>query len=303
MDSNHLKKRQHYVWREYLRGWATPDNPERVFCLRNGKEPFPANLMNLAQEKYFYQIEELSAEEIDFIKIFAINDQNPFIREIDMNWLSTYCAVFSYIRLFESLGYKDEQFSKLLTVNAGEEFQSKIEESASYLIDMLRNDDISFFSEEQGRIDFSLYITNQYFRTKNIKEKIKNTASKIQSIDFEKCWKVLRYIMASDLAYSIAIVHADYHMCLLKNDTSINFITGDQPVINSKVTEEELGKKISELDFYYPISPSRAILITKDSDKLGIIQVSEKDVLHFNHLIKVHSLEELFALNEKDFDA
>jgi len=49
-----IKKRQHYVARYYLKPWS--DN-EQIYCIRNQKV-FKSNLMNIAQEKYFYELQE-----------------------------------------------------------------------------------------------------------------------------------------------------------------------------------------------------------------------------------------------------
>ena len=53
---------QHYVWRYYLRQWATN---EQIICLRDRNKIFPVNLMKIAQEKLFYQFCESS--ETDFL--------------------------------------------------------------------------------------------------------------------------------------------------------------------------------------------------------------------------------------------
>ena len=65
------KKNQHYVWREYLRSWATN---EKIACLREGKfiEPNP-NLKNIGQERYFYRTEP-PQQFIDLV--MKINDLN-----------------------------------------------------------------------------------------------------------------------------------------------------------------------------------------------------------------------------------
>lgn len=64
-----IKKRQHYVWRNYLRGWA--DKKDHIWALKKdeGKILCP-ELMGVAQEKYFYRVHELTKPEIDFMRRF-----------------------------------------------------------------------------------------------------------------------------------------------------------------------------------------------------------------------------------------
>ena len=59
-----LKKHQHYVWQYYLKPWTT-DN--KINCLRKGKN-FNTSLKNIAQERFFYRVEELGVNEIRFFK-------------------------------------------------------------------------------------------------------------------------------------------------------------------------------------------------------------------------------------------
>jgi len=59
-----VKKRQHYVWKHYLKEWAA--QKEQPFCLR-GDKIFPANVDNIAVERFFYKREELTKPDIVII--------------------------------------------------------------------------------------------------------------------------------------------------------------------------------------------------------------------------------------------
>jgi len=62
------KIRQHYVSRFYLKPWVEND---QIWCLRDRKI-FSANLMKIANEKYFYELRDLSPEDMALIERFAI---------------------------------------------------------------------------------------------------------------------------------------------------------------------------------------------------------------------------------------
>ena len=57
---NQVTKKQHYIWRNYLRPWTDNNSTTgRITCLRKNKI-FPTSLMNIAHENYFYNIHALS---------------------------------------------------------------------------------------------------------------------------------------------------------------------------------------------------------------------------------------------------
>jgi hypothetical protein len=58
------KKLHHFVPRFYLRAWAAN---ERIYCLQDGKILNP-NIRNVGAENYFYSLQELSLEDIDFLR-------------------------------------------------------------------------------------------------------------------------------------------------------------------------------------------------------------------------------------------
>jgi hypothetical protein len=48
-------KKQHYVWRKYLRPWATN---EKIYCWRRKENKvFGADLMGVANETFFYRVQ------------------------------------------------------------------------------------------------------------------------------------------------------------------------------------------------------------------------------------------------------
>src|SRR5688572_10702991 len=64
-DAAPIKKRkQHFVWRRYLAAWA---KDEQITCAR-GRATFVANVRDVAQERDFYRLEELTAEDLYWLR-------------------------------------------------------------------------------------------------------------------------------------------------------------------------------------------------------------------------------------------
>jgi hypothetical protein len=61
---NQLKKKQHYVWKEYLKPWCLN---RRIFTyLKSLKKPIFSSLDGVAQERYYYSLAEFTIEEERF---------------------------------------------------------------------------------------------------------------------------------------------------------------------------------------------------------------------------------------------
>jgi hypothetical protein len=61
-----MGKLQHFVGRFYLRAWA---EGERLYCLQDHKVRRD-NIRNLAAENYFYRLQELIPEDVEFLRRF-----------------------------------------------------------------------------------------------------------------------------------------------------------------------------------------------------------------------------------------
>ncbi|MES2614071.1 MAG: DUF4238 domain-containing protein, partial [Bdellovibrionota bacterium] len=127
-------------------------------------------------------------------------------------------------------------------------------------------------------------------------------------IDLEKIWFPLSHILALTLSDSLIDISCTdpkkFELILLKNNSSIPFITSDQPVVNTFVTDADIRKQteVKELELYYPISPTRAVLITQNIPSLNskIIEIKEdNEVLNYNKHIIRQSHEQIYS-NQKE---
>ncbi len=294
------KRRHHYVWRRYLRSWAKND---LIWCLRNGNV-FETNLINIGQARDFYKLKELTEQEISFIKKVALEKNNPILRELNQGWIELFTLVFKLKKVVEKKKIIDPKLNKIIDeaiFNLEEDLHGRLESQAEPYLDAILQEDISFYRMEDGFIDFTHYICVQYMRTQNIKNNVQLSLRGFDVVDIDKIWNILTHIFATNLGWSIYADKKPFNMILLKNDTQLELITGDQPVINTYAIGIPIYISPADLEFYYPVSPCLAILLSNnDSYAPGEMHyLSLKDVKKYNQGILEQSHSQIYSKSKE----
>jgi hypothetical protein len=286
------KRKHHYVWKNYLRAWAIN---EQIFCRLDGKIINP-NLIGIAQERDFYQIIPLTAEDVQFIQIFIIERTIGELRKIQEDFLGNYLIAQNLTELGEDWGKENQEIetaTKTFKSNFLEDWHCSIELSASGLLESLRAGETSIFNNYELRADFLIYVCTQYFRTKNIKTAVLTMDSPIKKEMLERTHNLTMLMLATTMAYNLEA----YMIKLLINPTSLELLTADQPIINTYANPMYTGNPPEKTELYYPISPSKAIMITSNTNnpQTKTISLDEKEVQRLNYLMVAHSRKQVFA--------
>lgn len=298
-----IKKRQHYVSRYYLKAWT--DNKEHICCLRENKI-FSSNLMGVAQEKYFYELQNLTDTEIDLVKKLAIEPSPKNIQESHLDFLNSYLLTFKFEKILKEKmdNEKKEELEKTVNMmkkNFEEDYHAKIEGIGHKYLDLIKNENIEFYydTSSEDRMAFLFFITLQYMRTKKRRNATINEFKDV-NINMRKLWPILAHIFSSNMALSLHI-DKEFNLVLLENKSNIDFITGDQPLVNTYGLQKKKQLEHDELEFYYPVSPKLAILITKKIKNKKKIQITDsKKVENYNHMIYSSKEEQLFAEKQNE---
>lgn len=293
-------RRQHYVWKNYLTPWTTNG---RIWC-RHDKNIFLTDPVNIGQERDFYRLNELDEAETKTLIDFIGTDSLPHLQKLNRKWLELFNGVFQLRRVLGRLGtIPDEANARIEEyVNNFEELiHGKLENKATVYLNSLLKEDVGFFNTEQGYIGFMWYLCVQYVRTKRMKAHVIRQVPQIQSVKTERIWNVMSHMFATNMGWGFFAERNSYRMCLLKNSTLKGLITGDQPVINTFATGPENAPP-KDVEFYYPISPKLAVLITKSRpDCLGKYAMADTDVAKYNSMISEQSYLQLYAATKGDF--
>lgn len=325
-----LKKAQHYVFQSYLKAWC--NDGKKLWCLKDNNI-FESNTHNVAQQRFFYEIEKWSEEEIAFYKIYISDQplwfqksliahfheyQYPFEEEERLKKLHD--ALLCYIRLKGDNALPleiEENFSdvqKVLDIakkNMTEDFYSDIEGEATKWIEMLQNKDTSFYKGDEFG-DFISFIGLQYFRTKKMSDHFINVLESAKNNkNLVPYWKRYginpKHIISRHFVHMLAwqyqgaltenLIQKKPHMTLLVNNSPNHFLTSDQPIINIKADYKDVNQTVKELVLYLPISPTIAITIN-DNNSVDEISIDEFTINQYNKLIVDSSHEFVFGDNE-----
>ena len=147
--SSSVTKKQHYVWRAYLAAWVRKN---KIYCLRDGGI-FPSNLMGVAQERYFYRLQELNAKEREFIRQFAMQESHGALKESNVEWLQLFTQLFDLKENLQERGLMNKEFEQSLKeveLQLEESLHSMVEGDSKKYLDMLLSQNTSFYEDEQA---------------------------------------------------------------------------------------------------------------------------------------------------------
>lgn len=272
------KKKQHYVWEFYLKGWGVNN---QVWCRRNEKV-FLSSTENVAQERYFYETKSLTDAEIELLR--NMMRKGPVINQI-----TNLSSLDVYIRIANSTG----DFSRY----GLEEYHSMIENKAISVMTALRSGDDTVLKDKQSKIDLCIYLGHQYTRTKKSKNSFvplsqeTDIPEKYAGCDLVKVHHAASFVFAAAIGNAMCN-HLD--LKLVKNESSTNLLTCDQPIYNLRAVP---GKEAKDSSFYFPLSPSLALWAKKDPN-IEVIDFS--NVKKLNSFMVNNSYELVFAYSEEE---
>jgi len=296
---NQATIRQHYIWRNHLAPWTDNGSATGTIICFQDQKIFPVSLTNIALEKYFYSIKELSTLEKSIICEMTIKNVTGRQKEVNQGWLDLYCAPFDLvdeaIQWRKSVGYpldkayiqSSQSFGTWIT-DYIERLHAHIESTGKKYIDLLRQNDLSFWGVEKCRDEFSFFLCNQYFRTKRMRDSVagafainKAEHEALKQLQPENMWLPLSLIFATNVG---AHISHEYTPVMLQAEENC-FLVGDQPIVNTRSTFNPTSPP-SDLELFYPITPHSALLLTTDSKYcLGqTIVIDANEVEKYNEL-------------------
>jgi len=291
------KERQHHVWQHYLKSWANEDG--QVFCLSDGRI-FSTGTNVLAVERDFYKLSKTTPEDIKLLRWLIVDNATPDAKRMHEKFLAMMTFPMDFVeanrRQLNNLNLIEESLDEYMT-NALEDEHMGIEGRFLPHLERIKNGDLSFYSDSEGCLDFLMFISAQYMRTKGIKVRSIQSIKEKNGKDLSRIWSLMSSMYATNIMTSLFFSRKVRKLVLIENLTGLEFITGDQPAINLLGTPPLPPESLS---IYYPISPKLAIILAEDNQApmFTTETLTAKDVAELNGRIVAASHSQVFANTE-----
>ncbi|MDR6189238.1 hypothetical protein QE372_001506 [Agrobacterium pusense] len=263
---------------------------------RSDGSHFKSDAKNVAVQRDFYRIPELSDADIDVVKKFiALHPSH--LHEQAFDWLNMYAAPALLRKAIRHSGneisaHQEEQIQQLEII-AEESVHSALEEDALPLLAGLVSGQRDPWVAEDDAMIFSLFLAFQHVRTKRMRDTVLNNAKAEHLGSFTRVYPVMRAILASNLGWSWYSDRKNWGIRRLTAGGKLEFITSDQPTWNML---EPTGS--NALSIYYPVSPRAAILfenLNNDSVLPPNDQLTDAEVAGLNRIVADKSHEQIFG--------
>ena len=314
-------KKQHYVWRGYLKRWnENEDRFGKVYVYRknvlgNQPEIEYALLENVGFRKYFYDMTGFSKADVSVVSqlIAHIQKDNLVPLGLDHELLGNANAERDFIETlmgqYEDIDNKHQFLDKMISGDLSFYQDSLVQETLNELYDEVMNalfgsrkkSDVELMTDtlnamehiedENLKHEFHRFFFMQHQRSPVILENqvknfetLKSQYSTIKDINTNFYANSLMIFFVETIAINVS---NKMHTWIERynNKTNIPFVTTDTPVVNLT------GMKFLEKnEFYYPVSPKIAIklCVTSKGSKYGRAKNICLDITDENEVKKLN---------------
>jgi len=294
-----ITKKQHHVWKDYFDPWLVEG---LISFTRNGNV-LTTSPGNVAHQRYFYEIGEMTEKDVRMLKTLASGQKSELIRIGAESWIASVQLIFTFRDAMVTLGADRSSIDGFVTQGArqlGEQYQGMIEHSGLKYLPALRNADAFNIAEGEDYIEFCYFAMTQYFRTVRAKESLKREMETDNPGYVDRSMAAIIPMMATLVGSALINGRDRFVPTLLLNKSGVKFITGDQPIINTYAVGVPRGEVIPGTEFYYPISPDRAIIFSENLRYRSGVITDPGDVKEFNRMMAISAEHSVFASSEDE---
>ncbi|MBB4659041.1 DUF4238 domain-containing protein [Parvularcula dongshanensis] len=296
--TNTVPRRHHYVWRYYLEAWAV----DGAVSVVRDQDVFATNPINLAVQKDFYRLSEMSSGDRQIIEEFiARTESEPHMRQLYMRFLDQFFMPSLFKKYFAEWGIEDldaEKFIENMEIALEETYHSLIESDNIPHLDALRSGNLQFWNDDASATKFVSFLCHQHLRTKRIRDSVVEQFRQHSDPTFAvRLLPIMRAILSQKFARSICAERDLWDIRIITTNTDEVFITSDQPTRNLLS-----GEGHDHLCLFYPISPKSALLLEKVTNQRifdNRTLLSCEEVMELNIDTLKHSHEQAFANSQE----
>lgn len=257
--------------------------------------------MNVGQQKDFYRVRDMTDQDIALVHAVVVAPMNSEIQKrAAERWLTDFNMLGRFRRHLESQGIDAASALEPLYIEAEEKLHGDIERNALPLLKRLLASETFCLDDDDDYIVFVHFLMTQYFRTSGLLANVKRGMDDRFPGTIERSMGVLRHMFATTAGFTLFAERSTMKPHLLLNETNVPLITGDQPVINALAVDLPPDVAVQDCEFYYPLSPHKALVITK-SDRFSSGRITDAALAReFNRLIAVAAERQIYGATDAD---
>lgn len=307
------KTKHHYVWAHYLRDWTIDGT--KIWYVTKKSNIACDSVRGVGLEKNFYKMGILKESDKEIISLLTEKCDEK-LKKLHWNFVDLIIEIQKMISISSpnvksKLGLNLEDITQS---NLFENYLSQQEARAIETLSDLKKRGLSCLEKKETYYEFCYFLGHQLSRTLKMKKLLILSLDQIPCEShirdrlrdfYERNWWFMCSFMATNISYDMSL-NSNRKLFLLENKSSVDFITSDQPVINLN-PEGSAGEHV---DYYYPISPRKALLIlTSGNNYFFNQQLNDDDVHMLNSKIARGSCNTIFGksreiilMYKKDFN-
>lgn len=301
-----ITRKQHYVWQKYLEPWLSSG---KLWWERNGTVK-KTDTKSILRTIDTYKIERLNKSEQFLLEKLFFDDNRTSVNELNKNWLE-YFKVFNTLEDWATLE-SSKDFIDKSRIQFGEDMLTQAENLGIKFLQRIISGDIDFFNNKDSEddvdtIEFLYFCCYQLLRTKKMKDNVIKTMSTPETlerlgntfnetIDWNKLMAQGIHGLVTRIAHSLYAKKNRFYLVLFETVDN-EFVTSDQPIFN--INDRVEGKLLpDEFDLYFPISKTRALLITDKIKTNEKKQLTSGEVDSYNTMMRKNAHEFFIGSSE-----
>jgi hypothetical protein len=242
----------------------------KVYCLQNDRI-FRTGTPVLGMTTDFYKLQPFTERDLKLLHfILALDKVHPVARKyhemVLQNVLTPMLLVQQNRDKLNNLSLVDSLLDTHNT-NAVDNHHTVIERAFAPLLARSLAGDFTWYENDQDCISFCNFVGAQQMRTRAVKERTVKRLRERMGVDVSRIWDILALIFGSNIGCGLFLERKKRRLIAVRNDTTVPFITSDQPVTNLHGDGETPPEVLS---LYYPISSRLALYLGEPDEVIDI---------------------------------
>jgi len=289
-----LKNNHHYIYKDYLNGWALNGIKNGVFYLTKKRNIAKDSAAGLLVEKNFYNFSPILDEDLFLFDKF-ISTFGEQHRESSRKMVADFYDLSTAHRLVSQLKKTPESNNLIQAIerNTLEDLHCSIENAARPILKRLWAGDFTAVNSDENCAKFAYFLGCQALRNKGPKLDTFKRFSALQAKDeaaltklnsfWYRYWNIIMALLSQNMGANIFGNIRKGKFEFLTNGTSLPFITSDRPINNIHPAETKKDDVPESMDLYYPLSPNIAFHLPESFSGCRVVrdvETSEVDTLN-----------------------